>query len=178
MLELILDGQGDEESESSMDLSGRISGAMEVGEDVDLDDFSDEDSLDESDDDEDDEHTESQPDDAGNIMEGVVDLHDSFSSDDGDEDDMRHGSSLPKNRGSRSQSQLDDGFFSLASFNAETERAEAKRFSSGRLGGDGDSDDDDISIDLFAEVEHSHDQEDIGEEAGGRDFWCIPCRNI
>jgi U3 small nucleolar RNA-associated protein MPP10 len=175
-LELILNGQGHGDEDSSTDLLGRMSGVTEDGEDVDFDAISDEDSLDQSDDDEGEEDADSQSD-SENITEGVVGLHDSSSSEDGDEDDIpsstldlqRHNASLPKNRGSRSQSQLDDAFFSLASFNAETERAEAKSSSNGHLGGDEDSDDDDISIDLFAEVEHSHDQEGIGEEeAGGR----------
>lgn len=52
---------------------------------------------------------------------------------------------------------LDDGFFDLASFNAETEEAEAKKVSGGRLGSnledEDDSESDVDSVDYFAAVE-------------------------
>ena len=52
-------------------------------------------------------------------------------------------------------SQLDDGFFDLASFNAETEEVEAKHVSRGRLKSlneDEDSESDEDSVDYFAVV--------------------------
>jgi len=64
-----------------------------------------------------------------------------------------------KRRG-KGHPELDDGFFDLSAFNFETERAEARSSSKGRLGGDVDSDSDDVSVDLFAPV----DQDDFEEE--------------
>jgi U3 small nucleolar RNA-associated protein MPP10 len=181
MLELILDGQ---EEDGELELSTeRFEQTLEDGEDFDFDDFpdSDEDSLDQSDDDEED--TESESGDAEDVgAEDVVGLRNSSSSEDNDQDEippsvidvtLKHNASLSKKRGERSQAQLDDGFFNLASFNAETERAEAKTSSSGHLGGEGDSDDDDISLDLFApldQVEQSHDQDNIEEGGEGREI--------
>ena len=49
---------------------------------------------------------------------------------------------------------MDDGFFSLAEFNAETEEAEGENVSRGRLGQDDDDDDDaDDDVDFFAPVD-------------------------
>lgn len=73
-----------------------------------------------------------------------------------------------KKRGSK-PSELDDGFFDLAEFNAETERAESKSSSRGRLAGDDDSDEEDMDIDLFAAVDGAGDFDDVeddGEDAG------------
>ncbi|KAF9459935.1 U3 small nucleolar ribonucleoprotein complex, subunit Mpp10 [Collybia nuda] len=57
--------------------------------------------------------------------------------------------------------ELNDGFFDLALFNAETERAEAMSSSNGQLGGSEESDDDDMSLELFApsQVENTEDSE-------------------
>ncbi|KAG6813265.1 hypothetical protein H0H92_012679 [Tricholoma furcatifolium] len=55
---------------------------------------------------------------------------------------------------------LDDGFFDLAAFNAETEQAEARSSSRGQLGGEED-DEDDEPVDLFATV----DAEDVLEDS-------------
>ena len=65
-------------------------------------------------------------------------------------------------------SQLDDGFFDLASFNAETEEAEAKHVSRGRLKSlneDEDSESDKESIDYFIAV--NGDPEPGGEDEAG-----------
>jgi U3 small nucleolar RNA-associated protein MPP10 len=186
MLELILDGQKEDgELELSMERLGNPLKSLEDGEDIDLDDFldgmsSDEDSLDHSDDGEEDTGSGSSVAE-DNAAEDVVGLRDPSSSEGSDYDEFpfsmidetpRHNVSLSKKGAERSESQLDDGFFNLASFNAETERAEAKTSSSGHLGGEEDSDDDDISLDLFTsldQVEPTHDQGDIGE-AKGRNF--------
>ncbi len=64
-------------------------------------------------------------------------------------------------------SELDDGFFDLVEFNAETERAESKSSSRGRLAGDDDSDEEGMDIDLFAAVDGAgEDGEDDDEDAG------------
>ena len=59
-------------------------------------------------------------------------------------------------------SELDDNFFNLAEFNAESERAEAKSSSKGRLAEDDESDED-MDIDLFASVDplENFDEEDL-----------------
>jgi U3 small nucleolar RNA-associated protein MPP10 len=62
---------------------------------------------------------------------------------------------LSRRSKSSAGSQLDDGFFDLASFNAETEEAEASHVSRGRLkslNDDEDSESDEESIDYFASV--------------------------
>jgi U3 small nucleolar RNA-associated protein MPP10 len=71
-----------------------------------------------------------------------------------------------KNKASKSSggvhAKLDDGFFDLVSFNVETEQAEAKRVSRGRLGKnieDEDSESEAESIDYFAPVESTEDLE-------------------
>lgn len=175
MLELILDGPGeDEDPESSTE---RLRHALE------LDNFPDEmdsdsDSSDEDDDDGDDEIDDTGSESGGaedNMTEDVMGLRDSPSSEDGDQNELpsvtdvmsKCNISLAKSQ--RSHGPLDDGFFNLASFNAETERAEAKTSSRGHLGEDSDSDSDDISVDLFAPLDHSGHSEDAEiEDAGGR----------
>ncbi|KAH7931008.1 Mpp10 protein [Leucogyrophana mollusca] len=80
---------------------------------------------------------------------------------------------------------LDDGFFDLAAFNAETEEAEARAVSKGRLrkGADAeDSDDEDLGIDLFEPVDdvENFDEEDLegaGEEPFYKDFFDAPSRS-
>lgn len=69
-------------------------------------------------------------------------------------------------------SELDDGFFDLSSFNAETEVAEAKRVSRGRLGKnledeDSDSDEDADSVDYFAPLEGDEAFEGLGDTEPG-----------
>ena len=66
--------------------------------------------------------------------------------------------SLPKKKGrgkKGSHSELNDGFFDLAAFNAETEEAEARKTSRGRLSREKDSDSDAEleDIDMFAPVD-------------------------
>lgn len=79
--------------------------------------------------------------------EDVIELRDPSSDD--SEDELRSLKNLKRKRGKHSE--LDDDFFDLAAFNAETEQAEARSSSNGRLGGEEDSDEDiDMSVDLFA----------------------------
>ncbi|KAF9044727.1 Mpp10 protein [Hymenopellis radicata] len=85
--------------------------------------------------------------------EGVMDLKQGDSSDeDAFDDEFAAGPSRQrrKSKKSRSSSELDDGFFDLRAFNADSEAAESRAVSNGRL--DGDEDSDDESIDLFAPV--------------------------
>jgi U3 small nucleolar RNA-associated protein MPP10 len=70
-----------------------------------------------------------------------------------------------KKRKREESSELDDGFFDLAEFNAYTERAEAKSSTKGRLAGD-DSDVDEEEIDLFANVD-AVDSGDDGNDGRG-----------
>lgn len=72
-----------------------------------------------------------------------------------------------KKRKREVSSELDDGFFDLAEFNAYTERAEAKSSSKGRLAGD-DSDEDDEVVDLFANIDTATTGED-GNDARGKE---------
>ncbi|KAG5653078.1 hypothetical protein H0H81_002458 [Sphagnurus paluster] len=158
--------------------------AMENGEDIDFDSLrdldlsdSDEDAyLDESSEmgsDDDGEDEEGSLEDAEDFTEGVVDLHNPSSDESEDEDSRRKPTKKVKLKG---HSQLDDGFFDLASFNAETERAEARSFSKGRLGGQEDSDDDDdnMSINLFAPLDDDVDDEGDDEEPMYGDFFEPP----
>lgn len=66
-------------------------------------------------------------------------------------------------------SELDDNFFDLASFNAETDEAEAKSVSKGGLGGDDDDgSSDEESVDLFAPVDEEA-LENLEAEAAAED---------
>jgi U3 small nucleolar RNA-associated protein MPP10 len=81
-------------------------------------------------------------------------------------------------RRSGKKSELDDGFFSLADFNAETKQAEARKVSRGSLGGDDDDDDDDDEdedmegIDLFNVIDGIDD--DDGEGMSGDSLYDTP----
>ena len=64
--------------------------------------------------------------------------------------------------------ELDDGFFELASFNAEADEGEAKSVSKGRLGDDEEGNSDsDVSVNLFAPIDNldTFEEEDF-ENAG------------
>lgn len=76
---------------------------------------------------------------------------------------------LPRRSKSFAGSQLDDGFFDLASFNAETEEAESKHVSRGRLKSlneDEDSESDGGSLDYFAAVDGDLELDGGLDEAG------------
>ncbi|KDQ30727.1 hypothetical protein PLEOSDRAFT_1036174 [Pleurotus ostreatus PC15] len=205
LLELALEGGpgggegGEEDSDMDEgDPDGRLQKILEAlrnGEDVDLEalgldgmdiddeEDSEEDDEEDSDDDDDAEEEEGREDedDEEELGEHITTLRDSSSSEDEDEEYEGEGSfrhkkpPAPKRRGAR-HSELDDDFFDLASFNAETQAAEAKRVSRGKLGNDDDedSDDDDMSVDLFAAVD---DVENFDEEdAYYKDFFEPPPR--
>ncbi|KAF5370209.1 hypothetical protein D9615_010047 [Tricholomella constricta] len=150
--------------------------AMANGEDVDFDalrdmdmkdSLSDEDaSLDESiEESTDGEKDKDDGDNAEDFTEGVTDLRDP-SSESEDEDLASHAflrQKLKKTR-PKGSSELDDGFFDLASFNAETAQTEARSSSKGQLDGEEDSEDD-VSVDLFAPIDEE-DKDDEGEDPG------------
>lgn len=91
------------------------------------------------------------------LEEGVTELRDPSVDSDGEEElvgDSRVSSSVTPSRTRDDHSGLDDGFFNLEEFNAETEEAEAAFVSNGALNADSDdiaSDEDDV--DYFASVD-------------------------
>lgn len=188
-LELVLEGGSSEDEDSIGDapvgddederLKAMLE-AMESGKDIDInalrddidmdDPLFDEDAyMDESGEEEDIEEESSESGDAEDLDEGVMDLRDPSSGEESGEDDSHDllRSHKPKRRKHKGHAELNDGFFDLASFNAETERAEAKSSSRGHLGAEEDSDSD-MSVDLFAPVdrEENFDEEDL-ENPGG-----------
>ena len=120
--------------------------------------------------------------------DGEEELEDRESEDDNDDDDefgeevmsLRDPEALGSSGPSRSPrlsrrtkssagSQLDDGFFDLAAFNAETEAVEAKHVSRGRLKSlneDEDSESDEESIDYFVAVNGDPELDGGIDEAG------------
>ncbi|KAF9239774.1 Mpp10 protein [Melanogaster broomeanus] len=132
--------------------------------------------------------------------EGVIDLREGTSEEEDDDDDDEDHDGPPTSmldvvRGTpranalksesrwQGQSGLDDGFFDLAAFNAETEEAEAQSVSKGRLSFDADEDEDseedDSDIDYFGPVEDAEvfdedDPEFQGEEPFYKDFFDAP----
>ncbi|KAI0078906.1 Mpp10 protein [Panus rudis PR-1116 ss-1] len=79
-----------------------------------------------------------------------------------------------------SHPELDDGFFDLAQFNAETEAAEARAVSKGKLGSDEDEDEDDDAedVDLFAPVDDAAEEEPIGgSDIYYKDFFEPPSKS-
>lgn len=193
----------DEEDEEDDERLEKIREALERGEDIeDLHDMEvdiDEDSNEE----EEEEEEESDDEPETHLGEKVVELRDPSDEEDEDEDEdgqeeqeevwdeprldfstfdtemtveycKRQRPSKPKPKSS-GHPELDDGFFDLAAFNRETEEAEAKASSRGRLG-KRDSDDEDESfeddVDMFARIDDpagAFDEEDLeGGDGGGR----------
>ncbi|KAJ7786353.1 U3 small nucleolar ribonucleoprotein complex, subunit Mpp10 [Mycena metata] len=190
MLELALEAEPQEEDEDNSDTDEfvdeellRQMRALESGEggmdEMDVDDLGDE-----GDDSEDVESEEESGDDV-DLGEEVASLRDPSSDEDSDPvEESELPSSLRKKRApskssAGSRTGLDDGFFDLAAFNAETEEAEARKVSRGRL--DENDSDDDESIDLFAPVDiaenfDEEDEDDAGE-AFYKDFFEPPRHN-
>lgn len=173
------DGDADMIGEGAKKLKLDDEEGMDEGED-DKDEEEDEDD-DEEDEGEEDEESE---DDAVDLGENVEALRDpSSEEEDDDEDNYSAFSSLLsrsqkpkpsslKRRGGHSE--LDDGFFDLAEFNAETEAAEARSSSKGRLADDDDvEDDDNESVDLFASVDGAANLEDLGGSGGAELFYLL-----
>ena len=164
-------------------------------EDEDLDSLEDFDGMDEEEDDlegqigedEDEDEVEGEDEDEEEDLEGITELRDPSDDDSEDTDEDQMDLDRPMRPSARSRRGghgdlpgkrrdghpiLDDGFFSLADFNAETEEAEAKHVSKGHLGQDEDVDDDEAEddVDLFAAVDDvggATFEEDDLEEGGG-----------
>ncbi|KAJ7103497.1 U3 small nucleolar ribonucleoprotein complex, subunit Mpp10 [Mycena belliarum] len=152
--------------------------ALESGDALDEMDLDD---LDDDEEDEDEEEglgaeSEEESVDEGDLGEGVTGLRDPSSDEDSEpEPDTHWPSSLRKRRGQNkpsagSKTGLDDGFFDLASFNAETEEAEARKVSRGRLADDED-DSDDESVDLFAPIKDVENFDEEDEDNAGEAFY-------
>lgn len=117
-------------------------------------------------------------------MEEVTqDLRDT-SDDEEDEDEEEDGTMMLDLPGSkrklqkwgRGRSELDDGFFDLTSFNAETDEAEAKSVSKGRLDvvDENDSSDEE-SVDLFAPVDKENLEPEPEDDGGaGMTYFFLP----
>src|SRR5882762_960264 len=175
-LEQALEGAGEELDNGHDGMGLTTSGdlATFVREDAELGVNNDDDNeVSEDDQDEENETTDGsgEESDGKNIEEGIAPLQDSDSEDGQDESEFdnsavnsseRVSSSRKRGRGvSRpgGQFDLDDGFFDLATFNAETEEAEAKSVSRGSLARDSDSGDegDNDSVDIFADIDMQED---------------------
>ncbi|KIP11982.1 hypothetical protein PHLGIDRAFT_10298 [Phlebiopsis gigantea 11061_1 CR5-6] len=168
------DGDLDMDANMEMDLD-----ADEDSEDEDMD-SEDEEEDDEEENDDEDENEEYAEEDYG---EDVTQLRDP--SDEDDDVDL-DAPSLKKRRGrgkkGKGHPELDDGFFDLSAFNAETEEAEARASSRGKLGrGDGSDDEDaDLEdVDLFTSVNHL-DENDLDEEPESfyNDFFAPPSKVV
>ncbi|THH15981.1 hypothetical protein EW146_g4585 [Bondarzewia mesenterica] len=181
MLQLALEGTGE-------DFEGGDTGEMKKRRKV-LDD--EEESLEEED--EDTEDDEEDLDDASEMYESGEDadlgeeveiLRDTDSEDDEGEDELDLDGrppalAAPRNLKSpkakrNGHPELDDGFFDLASFNAETEEAEARSVSRGILGNNSDEEDsesDNDFIDMFGNIDEQEDSLGDLEEASYKDFF-------
>ncbi|KAJ7660945.1 U3 small nucleolar ribonucleoprotein complex, subunit Mpp10 [Mycena polygramma] len=171
MLEFALDAEpsqeeelGDSESETDEFVDEQILQQMRAldrgGDEMEVDDFDDEGE---------DVESEEETDDDGDLGEDVTGLRDSSSDDDDASETEAWSAPLRKRKSSAgSKTGLDDGFFDLASFNAETEEAEARKVSKGRLDED---DSDDESVDLFAPVDAAENFDEEDEDNAGEAFY-------
>jgi U3 small nucleolar RNA-associated protein MPP10 len=164
-----------EDDEDADERLKKVLEALEQSEDIDIDEFlaqyglDDSDSDDSQDDDDLEESTSESHPEEEEMQEDFSPLRDPSSSE--EESECHHPlvrTSRKRKRGEPSE--LDDGFFDLAEFNAHTERAEAMSSSRGRLAG-GDSDDDE-EIDLFTSVDSNADLGDDGKDGGGMYYRC------
>ncbi|PPR06891.1 hypothetical protein CVT24_011581 [Panaeolus cyanescens] len=194
MLDFVLEGetadptldQSDESAEEGNDdkLKEALA-ALQNGEDVDMDEFlakyGDDEDLSEDLDDEMDDDEASDFDDGSDELdeeaEAFTPLREPLSEEDESEDEREREtiplSSKAKKQKNKRHSPLDDNFFNLAEFNADTERAEARKSSRGRLSGDDSDDEEDMDIDLFAAVDDSEEVDD-SKELFYRDFFEPP----
>ncbi|KAF8973955.1 U3 small nucleolar ribonucleoprotein complex, subunit Mpp10 [Flammula alnicola] len=208
MLDFVLEGESEEQNEQMEDSSEeeednddgklrKVLEALEGNEDVDMDEILAKYGFDDGSEDSQDEeqsYTGSELDEEVNeddAEEGISPLRD-LELDEADEEintEQSRSSSLKsishssrKKKGKSATSELDDGFFNLAEFNADTERAESKSSSKGHLAGDDDSEDENMDIDLFANVDFAEnfDEEDLENNGGElyyRDFFEPPSRS-
>ncbi|KZV71322.1 Mpp10 protein [Peniophora sp. CONT] len=187
-LQLALQGAGEDadlESEPDAPKKRIISGdgEDEMLEEAELMSFDEDSEEDEESSDEDEEDEEDGED--GDLGESITPLRDP--SDDEDEEiEPARPSKLPrlKLKGPKPRAgghpELDDGFFDLAAFNAETEAAEARSSSKGRLSRDSDDEDEeDEDVDMFADVDGPmafDEEEGTAGEATYADFFAPPAR--
>ncbi|KAI5898329.1 Mpp10 protein [Schizophyllum commune H4-8] len=173
MLDFVLEGElpdseleGDEPDEED---------GMEVDGDEELDGLEGFDEEDESFDGQEDEDADEDEDveDSSSVASQTERIQDLRDASDGEEDEPdalsllermdKRPSRIPTRR-KRGHSELDDGFFDLAAFNAETEEAESRQVSRGHLNEDDSDDDDNISVDLFAPVDDEQALEESDDE--------------
>ncbi|KAH9835584.1 Mpp10 protein [Rhodofomes roseus] len=198
------DNEEEEEEEARVQ---RMRKAILMGEDDDMEDFDGMDVDSEQADGEDSDEGESEGDEDEDdpdedLGEDVVELRDPSDDDDEEEEEVHRAplyldteetssflnSKRPPKRKGKSAAghpELDDGFFDLAAFNRETEEAEARAVSKGRLGKK-DSDDEDETmedvVDLFAPVDDAgevFEEEDLEGGSGEpfyKDFFEPPAR--
>jgi len=198
VLKVVIGEEGvedDEEGEGGLGELGMEGEDGEGFEEMDEEEFDDEDGeFDEDEDDseegmdEDEDEDDGDDDDASlNLGEDITKLRDPSDEEQEEEEDLmdldRPVRPLGKNKKGKGKQragghpELDDGFFSLAEFNAETEEAEAKQVSKGRLGMDEDEEDEegDEDVDLFAPVEDEEVFEEEDLEGGVFLFiLCLP----
>ncbi|KDQ63722.1 hypothetical protein JAAARDRAFT_169865 [Jaapia argillacea MUCL 33604] len=183
VLEEALEGTGEGyESEDEDEDDRKRRKVVDGGDDMDEDDAGDEDfefgedeeaSDDAESEDEDDVEDDEQEEDE-ELGEGVEGLRDP---DGDDEDDLDLDRVGPRRRSGRRKGkghpELDDGFFDLASFNAEVEEAETRNVSKGSLGkgsDDEESDEEAEDVDLFAAVDDPEEEDDLGS-GGAEPFY-------
>jgi len=192
MLDFVLEGESESQdevseggSEDGDDALRKALEALEGDEDVDMDEFLEkyglagrddsEASMEDGDDEDEDMGSQSEVSEDGvEGEEGISPLRDSSSEEESGSEQLAFELSKPtlklahKKKRNAATSELDDDFFSLAEFNADTERAESKSASRGRLAGDDDSEDDENAIDFFASVDpvENFDEDDLENEGG------------
>ena len=194
MLDFVLEGESEFQneipesgSEDHDDMLRRALEALEGDEDVDMDEFLEKYGLEGSHDSEDSMEAEGEESDTGSRSdvdedevegeEGISPLRDPLSDEGSESEQLAFNLSKPalkparKKKRNAATSELDDDFFSLAEFNADTERAESKTASRGRLAGEDNSEDDEGDIDFFASVDpaENFDEDDL-ENGGGMYF--------
>ena len=154
------------------ELEGLDLDGMEVDEDSEEDD--DEEDEDSEDDEESDESEDEDDGEDADLGEDVEELRDPSDEEELDVEEpsfLNGGKRTLKLKRKGGHPVLDDGFFNLAEFNAETEAAESKNVSRGRLSKDDEDDEDEDedaeSVDLFTPVDdpETFDEEDL--ENGG-----------
>lgn len=177
MLEYALEATGEQPESDEDEKKGDLE-----GEDADMADMDDAEEEDESEDEEDEDEDEDEEDEEESseddgidedLGEGVMSLRDP-SDEESSDIDLDKTPRLSVSGGKRIRIKprkgghpvLDDGFFDLAAFNAESEEAEARKVSKGRLGEDSDEEDEDEEdIDYFRSVD-GDDEDELGETPG------------
>ena len=195
MLDFVLEGESESQDEASgegsddgEDALRKVLEALEGDDDTDINEFLEQYGLAGSDDSEasmeygdgyEDMDSQSEMSEEGvEDEEGISPLHDPSSDEEVRSGQPGFGLSNPalkpahNRKRNTAPSELDDDFFSLAEFNADTERAESKSASRGRLAGDDDSEDDESAIDLFASVDppENFDEDDLENEGGAYSY--------